>query len=464
MAAKDLKSVASADRTLLIVDDDPGVAGLLLDLAQDQGWQAEAVGTGAAGLARLEAGLPGLLLLDLGLPDANGADLLRAWRLRWPSLAVVVITGRQDLDAAVECMQAGAFDYVTKPFVLQELTGILVAAWRRAALEAETQRLRQALEHGRGLDKLLGASASMRALRDRLAQVAAFDIGVLLSGESGTGKEAAAEALHELSARRAAPFVSIDCGALPANLLEAELFGHEKGAFTGATSRKRGRVEAAQGGVLFLDEVGNLPAAVQPKLLRFLQTRSFQRLGGHESQAVDVRVVTATNIDLRAQVAQGRFRQDLYYRLVEMEVQMPPLRDRDGDILELARAFALRFSDQFGRREQGFSAEALQAMATYAWPGNVRELLNAVRGACLLADAVIEPEHLALGRVPSPVQSWKGLRLAEVLEREKAKVELLMVQRALSSSGQSLGAAARTLGIDIKTLHVIMQRHGLEAA
>jgi two-component system NtrC family response regulator len=448
--------------SLLIVDDDPGVAQLLLEMAADQGWAAAAAGCGAEALASLERGLPSLLLLDLGLPDGNGADFLRAWRARWPGLAVVVITGRQDLDAAVECMQAGAYDYVTKPFALQELNGILRAAWRRSALETETQRLQAALEHGRGLDKLLGSSAAMQGLRQRLGQVAAFDIGVLLSGESGTGKEAAAEALHDLSSRRQAPFVSIDCGALPANLLEAELFGHEKGAYTGASSRKRGRVESAQGGVLFLDEVGNLPAAVQPKLLRFLQTRTFQRLGGHEALAVDVRVVTATNVGLREQVAQGRFRQDLYYRLVEMEVALPPLRDREGDILELARAFTLRFSSQFGRRPPELSPAACQAMGAYAWPGNVRELLNAVRGACLLAGALIEPEHLALGRQAGPIQSWKGQRLAEVLEREKSRVQLLMVQRALASNAQALGASARALGIDIKTLHVIMQRHGLE--
>jgi DNA-binding NtrC family response regulator len=459
-----MPALQGPESSLLIVDDDPGVAQLLLDLAQDQGWAASAVGSGAEGLARLEAGRPSLLLLDLGLPDGSGADFLRAWRARWPQLAVVVITGRQDLDAAVECMQAGAYDYVTKPFALQELSGILRAAWRRASLETETRRLQDALEHGRGLQKLLGSSPSMEALRQRLSQVAAFDIGVLLSGESGTGKEAAAEALHDLSARRQSPFVSIDCGALPANLLEAELFGHEKGAYTGATARKRGRVEAAQGGVLFLDEVGNLPAAVQPKLLRFLQTRSFQRLGGHEALAVDVRVVTATNVNLREQVAQGRFRQDLYYRLVEMEVALPPLREREGDVLELARAFVLRFSSHFGRRPPELSPAACQALAAYAWPGNVRELLNAVRGACLLAGAMIEPGHLALGRQSTPVQSWKGQRLADVLAREKSRVELLMVQRALASNGDALGATARALGIDIKTLHVILQRHGLEAA
>jgi DNA-binding NtrC family response regulator len=445
---------------LLIVDDDPGVAGVLSDLAEDQGWPAETVGNGAAAAARLEAGLPGLLLLDLGLPDGHGADFLAAWRKRWPQLAVVIISGSRDLEVAVQCMRSGAFDYVSKPFVLQDLLGTLRSAWHRAALEEETRSLRAALEHGRGLQRLLGNSSGMRQLRDRLQQVAAFDVGVLLSGESGTGKEAAAEALHALSARSQGPFVSVDCGALPANLLEAELFGYEKGAFTGASARKQGRVELAQGGVLFLDEIGNLPPALQPKLLRFLQERKFQRLGGSEPKSVDLRVLAATNIDLRAQVAEGRFRQDLYYRLVEIEVVLPPLRSREGDILELARAFALQYSERFGLKTPVFSAEAQQAMQGYPWPGNVRELLNTVRKACLLSGGNIEVEHLALGSRPPRVEAWTGQVLAEVLDREKARVELVMLQRALASSA-SMSAAAKALGVDIKTLHVKMKRHAL---
>jgi DNA-binding NtrC family response regulator len=447
---------------LLIVDDDPGVAGLLGDLAQDQGWQAESVDTGAAALARLEKGLPGLLLLDLGLPDGHGADFLAAWRKRWPQLAVVVISGSRDLDIAVQCMRSGAFDYVSKPFVLQDLLGTLRSAWHRAALEDETRSLRSALEHGRGLQRLLGSSSGMRQLRERLEQVAGFDVGVLLSGESGTGKEAAAEALHALSQRAQGPFISVDCGALPANLLEAELFGYEKGAFTGASARKQGRVELAEGGILFLDEIGNLPPALQPKLLRFLQERKFQRLGGSEARNVDLRVLAATNIDLRAQVAEGRFRQDLYYRLVEIEVALPPLRSRESDVVELARAFALQYSERFGLKVPSFSLEAQQAMQTYAWPGNVRELLNTVRKACLLAGKSIDVEHLALGSRPPQLEAWSGQSLAEVLDREKARVELVMLQRALGSSG-SMSAAAKALGVDIKTLHVKMKRHQLEA-
>jgi DNA-binding NtrC family response regulator len=447
---------------MLIVDDDPGVANLLSEVAEEQGWKAESVGSGKDALARLEAGLPGLLLLDLGLPDGHGAEFLETWRKRWPDLAVVVISGSRDLDVAVQCMRSGAFDYVSKPFVIQDLIGTLRSAWHRAALEEETRTLRTALEHGRGLQRLLGTSTGMRQLRERLEKVAGFEVGVLLSGESGTGKEAAAEALHALSPRDLGPFVSVDCGALPANLLEAELFGYEKGAFTGASARKLGRVELAHEGVLFLDEIGNLPPALQPKLLRFLQERKFQRLGGSETKHVDLRVLAATNVDLRAQVAEGRFRQDLYYRLVEIEVVLPPLRSREGDILELARAFALQFSERFGRKVPVISGEAQQAMQNYPWPGNVRELLNTVRKACLLAGPSIEVEHLSLGSLFTPIAAWSGKSLAEVLDREKARVEQLMLQRALAANN-SMSAAAKALGIDIKTLHVKIKRHGMVA-
>ena len=450
-------SSAEAAR-VLIVDDDPGVSGLLAEIAGDQAWPAVVAGSGAEAEAILSRGLPRLVLLDLGLPDGTGVAFLKAWRARWPELACVVITGSRDMDAAVECLAAGAHDYVTKPFVIQELVGILSAALQRSELEAEARRLRALLENGSGLQRLLGGSKSMVALRQKLAQVAAFDVGVLLSGESGTGKEAAAEAIHALSARKEQPFVSVDCGALPGTLLESELFGHERGAFTGAAFRKRGRVESADGGVLFLDEIGNLPLALQPKLLRFLQQRNFQRLGGRETLSVDVRVIAATNEDLPARVAEGRFRQDLYYRLAELVVALPPLREREGDLLELARAFALQFSSQFGRKPLTFSDEAQAALLREAWPGNVRQLLNAVRGACLLASREIQASHLALNALPGPLQSWKGQKLADVLAREKTRVEDIMLTRVLGDGRRPMNAVAKDLGVDIKTLHALIDR------
>jgi DNA-binding NtrC family response regulator len=459
-------TAAKAGR-ILVVDDDPGIVQLLAEFLDDQGFAVSSAGTAAGALRAVEESPPDILLLDLGLPDAHGSELLPQLRKRWPGMPVMVVTGQNDMEMAVQCMRMGAYDYVSKPFDLQEMLGGLRATLKRSALEKEASGLRLALEGSRGLNRMLGDSAAMGQLKQQLRQVAGHDISVLLVGESGTGKEAAAEALHDLSPRQKRPFVALDCGALPEHLLESELFGHEKGAFTGAVARKKGRIEAAEGGTLFLDEAANLPLGLQAKLLRFLQSRQLQRLGASTALPSDVRVLAATNADLLQAVAQGRFRQDLYYRLNEVQVRLPPLRERRGDVAELARAFSLRESVRFGRPAPEFSGAALLAMEAYPWPGNVRELQNVVRAACLTAAAVVQAEHLPWIReaAPAPLPAIPtGGRLADALQREWGRVEKTLAEQALKKHGGHRGAMAADLGVDAKTLQALLRKHALEPA
>jgi len=376
-------------------------------------------------------------------------------------------------------MKLGAYDFMAKPFDITELKVTVANALRTRKLEDEVDRLRGLVEK-RGLEGLRGESPAMRSVVDLIRRVAGHDITVLITGESGTGKEVVAEAIHAESQRSDKPFVSIDCTALPEHLVESELFGFEKGAFTGAAERKLGRFELANGGTLFLDEVGNLPLPVQMKLLRVLQERRLTRLGGKASVPIDVRVVVATNADLRKLIAQGAFREDLFYRLNEFIIHLPRLRDREGDVDLLARHFLSRYNSQFGRQVPGFSPEARQAMLRHPWTGNVRELQNVVKRAVILAaEGPILVDHLPAELKGMPLEApppspeslaadaagsaeGEAPSMKEVTARAVERLEKEMITRALQSCRFNKVKAAKLLKIDYKTLYNKLREYEIQ--
>jgi len=448
---------------ILVIDDEPGVCWALEKVLEGAGHEVEAFPTAEQGLPR--AAGADLVFLDIGLPGMNGLDALERFR----GTPVVLITAHGTLENAVEAMRRGAFEYLVKPLRAEELPPLVEKALRRGALEREVARLRRELEERPGASPLRGATRAMQDVFKRVATVALSDAPVLLLGESGTGKELVARTIHKASRRAGGPFEPIDCGALPESLLESELYGHEKGAFTGAAARKRGRVEAAHGGTLFLDEVGELPGASQAKLLRFLAEKEITRLGGQERLAVDARVVAATHRDLRAAREEGEFREDLYYRLAVTEIRLPPLRERLDDVPLLVAHFLEKefaYPGEMGR-------EALEALRAHSWPGNVRELRNAVEAATVSArGGVILPEHLPPGvraGPAAPPDALPGLvaRLAdgapdgEAYARVHDAFEREVVAQALARFGGNQVQAARRLGIHRTTLRKLIDRYGL---
>jgi DNA-binding NtrC family response regulator len=419
---------------------------------------------GASAQSALRRGRFDLVLLDLGLPDLPGEELLAKLRASKPWVPVIMTTGKLDAEAALECLRLGARDYLTKPFSLPQLSGAVQRELRQSALSRRLRSL-QEREPLRGLERLVGKSEGLQQARALLQKAAPLDIGVLLGGETGTGKDLAAQALHEAGPRAKGPFLALDCGALPAQLLESELFGHERGAFTGAETAKKGRMELAAGGTLFLDEVGELSPASQAKLLRVLQERKLRRLGGSVDISVDVRVIAATHVDLADARREARFREDLYHRLAEFSVRLPPLRERGDDIILLAERLLQDAALAFEKPVQGLDEGAQRALKAYPWPGNVRELLHALRRGLIRCGDWLTAEDLpdrVTGRggnsaAPAPVGPLAAQVQAAMDIAEKA-----MLTRALEASRWQRGETARRLGVDAKTLGTRMKRHGLE--
>jgi two-component system NtrC family response regulator len=410
-------------------------------------------------LAALRRLTPPVVTLDLGLPPDPGgvSEGLRALEeilALAPHTKVIVVTGNDDRENAVRAVGAGAYDFYQKP-VDAQLLGLMVdRAYRLHALEQDHRRLLQGQSHS-PLAGIVAASAPMLKVCRTVEKLAPTEVTTLLLGESGTGKEVLARALHALSPRAAGRFVAINCAAIPETLLESELFGYEKGAFTGAGHQLRGKVEYAEGGTLFLDEIGDLPLALQAKLLRFLQERVIERVGGRAEIPVDVRVVAATHADLAVRLQQGKFREDLYYRLSEVTVRIPPVRERESDALLLARVFLDRFAAQQGRLLKGFTPEALSAIEGYGWPGNVRELENRVKRAVVMADGPrVSAEDLEL----SPQEVPMELNLRQV--REVAERQAL--QRALQLYPSNLSQVAERLGISRPTLYDLLTKYGIK--
>ncbi|HEY5907944.1 MAG TPA: PEP-CTERM-box response regulator transcription factor [Vicinamibacteria bacterium] len=444
---------------LLVVDDDEELRTQMMWALGDD-FDVVLAGDRAEALLKLAEARPAVVALDLGLPPRaagveEGFATLAAIQAAEPGTKVVVITGRDEREHALEAVSQGAYDYFHKPVDVDELKVVLRRALRLHALERENRELQRRLG-SQGLEDLVGTSGAMQQVFTVVRKLAPTDAAVLITGESGTGKELVARAIHRLGPRAEGPFVAINCGAIPENLLESELFGHEKGSFTGAHAQRKGRIELAHGGTLFLDEIGELPLALQVKLLRFLQEHKVQRVGGRQDLSVDVRVIAATNSDLKLAQREGRFRGDLYYRVAVVTVPLPPLRERGEDVFLLARVFLAREAAQVRRTIGGFSAEAILAIEVHRWPGNVRELENRVRRAVVMADgSLVTPADLELEGTGQDEGPGRGLReLREGLEREA-------VRKALARNRGNVSQAANDLGVSRPTLYGLMERLGI---
>ena len=456
--------------TLLIIDDDDTNCRLIKAIFRAEGMEVVAAHDGQSGIDLALHDPPDILLLDLRMPGLDGLDVLARLKQELPALPVVMLTGHKDVKTAVRATQLGAFDYLTKPFVNDEVVAVVRRALQTRALQLEVEDLRRRLGTGGGLASQMGPSPQVLGLVEQVRTVAGTGFTVLVVGETGSGKELVAQAIHRESERHAKPFVAIDCGAIPEQLLESELFGHEKGAFTGAERKKQGRFQLAQGGTFFLDEVGNLPMNLQAKLLRVLESREVQPVGADKSAVLDVRFVAATNNDLQVRVAEGQFRADLYFRLAQYTISIPALRDRPVDIPYLAHRFLAEASVELRRPVQEIVPGALALLATHRWPGNVRELHNVIRQAVLktkdlmIGGEVVREVLGAAGAPPPAVEALPaGLSLREVAAQAAAAAERRVITEALRAAGGNKSRAARALDTDFKTLHLKMKRYGIRS-
>ena len=460
-----------ARHQLLIVDDEPDLRWMLRGLFEDAGYEVREAENGKQALELLQQSadsgqLPDVVLSDMRMPEVSGLELLRSVRRQFSDLPVVLLSAVEDLATAVDAIKEGAFDYQAKPFDQERLKLSVNRAAEQHALRREVQQLRDAQAHT-PLD--FGPSRVAKDLRRTLEIVAQQDtVSVLITGESGTGKEIAARAIHHLSPLQSGPFVAIDCGALPEHLLESQLFGHERGAFTGADRSRQGLFTMADGGTLFLDELGNLPLPLQAKLLRALQERVIVPVGGNKPVPFRARLLTATNADLQVDIEAGRFRVDLYHRIAEFTVTLPPLRERPDDITHFARAFLAEANIEMGRRVDGFTTAGEQALRRYSWPGNLRELRNALRRMVMMAtnseldaaDVGIATAATPTATVVAPSTSTDPEQpLAKRLQNATDALEAEILTQTLAACNGNKAAAARTLRIDYTTLHRKLKRH-----
>ena len=444
---------------LLIVDDDEEIR-TQMKWALAQEYDVFIAEDRQSALAVFHAHRPAVVTLDLGLPP-HPRDMEEGFRTLVDILQedtdakVIVITGRDGREYALQAIGQGAYDFFRKPIELEELKVILRRALHVYQLEQEHRAFQQRL-YSQAFEEMLGTSAQMQDVFTAIHKVAHTEASVLVVGESGTGKELVARAIHRQSGRREAPFVAINCGAIPENLLESELFGHEKGAFTGAHIQRKGRIEAAQGGTLFLDEIGELSLSLQVKLLRFLQEHQLERVGGREPIIVDTRVLAATNVDLNQAMSEGRFREDLYYRLGVVVIALPPLRERGEDVLLLAKALLQRCMAEGKCKITGFTRQALSAMQSYSWPGNVRELENRIKRAVIMAQGTrLTPADLDL---EAPFAKYEGQGLREAREA----LEKALIQRVLARHKGNVTRTAAELGVSRPTLHELISKYAIE--
>ena len=438
---------------IFFVDDDPKAGELLLRFARDAAFAAEVFRDPREALAAFSERGADLVVSDLRMPGLTGIELLQAVRDRDPDVPFVIITGYANVDDAIEALRLGATDFIKKPFDMEELQRRIEHTLEHRALQAENRRLRAALAEVRGElpEGMIGNAPAMQAIARRIAKIADIRCNVIIEGESGTGKELVARAIHQQSHFAATPFVVIDCGALTETLLESELFGHEKGAFTGATSARTGLLESARGGTVFLDEIGNISAAMQIKLLRVIQEQQITRVGGNTPIDIDARFIVATNRPLETLVREGRFREDLFHRLNVIRLQLPPLRERREDIPALIRHFVAHYARHYGRDVQGFDATSMRRLLQHDWPGNVRELQNLVERHVALADGpVMQLEELGDLRRPDSEAIDADLPTLAELERR-------YIEKVLERFGHSREKTASTLGINKSTLYRKLQ-------
>jgi DNA-binding NtrC family response regulator len=454
---------------VLVVDDEDEVRLVAADLLKAEGFAVTTATDGVEGLERFAADTPDVVVLDVQMPRLDGLGTLRRIRAEAPEVGVIMITGHADVATAVSAMQLGAYDFLLKPLMLEDFVPTVRRAVERNALRGEVEDLRQQVTALESFGEVMGPSAASRAVMEQVRRIAPSSLTIVITGETGSGKEVVARAIHRGSRRASGPLVAVDCGAMPETLVESALFGHERGAFTGADRRKAGYFQLAQGGTLFLDEIGNLPLAMQAKLLRALQERSVQPLGAAHPVEVDVRVVAASNAVLRDEVRAGRFREDLYYRLAEYVITLPPLRERQEDIPHLVRHFLTDVAIELGRPGPELSDDGMAALLEHPWPGNVRELRNVVRRAALLGAERIERADLNLGAVdgasiapPPAVDAAPAGRPLKVIAMAAAEAaERHAITAVLRATGGNKSEAARILHVDFKTLHLKMRRLGI---
>ncbi len=450
---------AAAAATVLVADDDPVARELLAEVLVKEGYRVVEAGSGAEALERARAVPIDLAIVDLRMPEGDGLGVLRGLQGLRPDVPVIIVTAFATIETAMEAIRAGAYDYLSKPFQLDLIRLRARRALGERRLRSENLRYRQELQARFGAKAVVGASPAMVEVYRVAARVAAADTAVLIVGETGTGKELIARAIHAGSRRADQPFVPVDCTSLPEPLVESELFGHERGAFTGAVTTRRGLFEMAAGGTLFLDEVGELPPALQARLLRVLQEREIRRVGGTEWIPVDVRVVAATHRDLRARVAAGEFRDDLYYRLNVVAIALPPLRVRAADLPLRARHFVDKYAAARGGPPPVLPPETLARLASYPWPGNVRQLENVLERAVTLATgSVLRPEDLALEATPAPGRGPTLPAAGMTLD----DVKHWYLHQVLEQTGGNKQRAAEILGVDRRTLYRLLARESDE--
>lgn len=444
-------------KTLLIVEDDPGIQKQL-KWSFDQ-YQTIIVGERVEAITALRRYMPGVVTLDLGLPPdptnaSEGLKTLKEILLLAPSTKVIVVTGNDDRDNAVKAIAMGAYDFYQKPVDIDVLNLIIDRAFQLDQLEKENVQLQQ--NQKEPLKGIIATSESMQNLSRMIEKIAPSNVTTLLLGESGTGKEVLAKAIHGLSNRADKPFVAVNCAAIPENLLESELFGYEKGAFTGAAKQTKGKIEYADSGTFFLDEIGDLPISLQAKLLRFIQERTIERLGGRAEIPVDVRIICATHQNIKKQIEDGMFREDLYYRINEITVNIPPLRDRKGDAIVIATSLLKRFNQENNKKIRGFTKKAAQLIETYEWPGNIRQLENKIKRAVIMTDQSnltaedLDLEHSDHEEIPLNIKHVREI------------AETNAIKRALAYTDNHVSNAAKLLGITRPTLYSMLTKYGIE--
>ncbi len=442
---------------ILVVDDEANARNALAEILRDEGYAVETAADGFKALPKLRDFTPEVVLTDLKMPGMDGVELMSKVREHDPEVGVVIMTAFGAVDTAVQAMREGAADYLTKPLNADELLVVLARTLERFRLRQETRQLRERLEERYSFNNIVGSSPEIQSVFKTVQQVSASRATILVTGESGTGKELIAAAIHQSSPRKAGPFVKLHCAALAESLLESELFGHERGAFTGADRRREGRFELAHGGTLFLDEIGEITPAVQVKLLRVLQEREFERVGGNQTVQIDVRVIAATNRDLKEMVDKGLFREDLFYRLNVVNLHMPALRQRSSDIAPLADHFMRKYAQDNGKQVTRLSDAALARLLNYDWPGNIRELENVIERAVVMThtdmiDVTELPPEMKPADRETPGPQIPGWKLADI--------ERYAILKTLEAQGGSTSKAADVLGISVRKIQYKLQEYG----
>lgn len=456
-------------KTILLIDDDPEMLWVFSKILKAEGYTVITADGGKKALTEIEEERPDLVILDMVMPEMDGIQTLKKAKKIDKNLLVIILTAYGSIESAVKAIKLGAYDYLTRPIDNERIKIVVKNALKAQSLSKEVTSLQGQLAEKFKFSNIIGNSSQMQKVYELVKRAAPYDITVLLQGETGTGKELIARAIHWNNSRANRPFVPIDCAALPESLVESEIFGYEKGAFTGADKRKLGKIELAEGGTLFLDEVGNLTPAIQVKLLRTLEERKIEHLGGKKPIEVNIRIIAATNLDLRESTKKGLFREDLYHRLNVFSIFLPPLRERKGDVLLLAKHFLQEFTQKLNKEVKAFSAEAIKGLLKYQWPGNVRELKNTVKSALLLADDTILPEHLFLNMqkmndelgVNLNFELQKDVSLNETSKRITHKVERELIIQVLKETHWNKRKTARILDIDYKTLYNKMKKYSI---